>query len=320
MSGMGSASVTGALWTATLVLALPAVWRLTTWDSHLAAVWTLALTPWLTIPSVGLVLAAAVGRRLGVLLAAVTLLVLYVTWTSMEVGVGAGSAAGSGAGSLSLATVNLLDRNPLPEQTADYLLGLDVDVLVLQELTPVHERALRDAGVLAEYDQAVMDVRERPDASAILSREALTSGRVDPIGTMGATTAVLRVGDREVRIINVHPAAPTSTAQRRRWARELQALREVLAAEPRPTIVVGDFNATGFHREFREVMQAGTLTDAHRRGGRGLGFTWPAGAAIPPVLRLDRVLLPAELGHGELEYLDVPGSDHKGVRVTVFAR
>jgi endonuclease/exonuclease/phosphatase (EEP) superfamily protein YafD len=317
---MGSAFVTGALWTAAILLGLPAFWRLTTWDSHLVAVWALALTPWLTIPAVGLALAAAFGRRLGVLLAAVTLLVLYATWTSTEVGVGAGTASGSGAGLLTLATVNLLDRNPRPEQTADYLLGLDVDVLVLQELTPVHERALRAAGVLAEYDQVVMDVSERPDASAILSREVLTSVGVDPIGTMGTTTAVLRVGDREVRIINVHPAAPTSAAQRRRWARELQALREVLAAESRPTIVLGDFNATGFHREFRQVMQAGTLSDAHRRGGRGLGFTWPAGAAIPPVLRLDRVLLPDEFGPGELEYLDVPGSDHQGVRVTVFAR
>ena len=42
-------------------------------------------------------------------------------------------------------------------------------------------------------------------------------------------------------------------------------------------MIAGDFNATGAHRRFRELMSVGGLRDAQDVSGAGFGATWPTG-------------------------------------------
>jgi endonuclease/exonuclease/phosphatase family metal-dependent hydrolase len=77
-----------------------------------------------------------------------------------------------------------------------------------------------------------------------------------------------------------------------------------------PTLLAGDFNATGDHAPFRRLLRGG-LRDAFDAVGRGSGATWPSGHRfLPALLRLDHVVTGDGIGVGSLRAVPSVGSDH----------
>ncbi len=114
----------------------------------------------------------------------------------------------------------------------------------------------------------------------------------------------------ELRVLAVHPAVllPRRTHE---WRRELARLAGHLAADPRPTVVVGDLNATLEHHALQPVLRHARSASAEV--GRARVGTWPAGRPRRLGVAIDHVLVSAAVGVEAVEVLDVPGSDHRAL-------
>ena len=100
------------------------------------------------------------------------------------------------------------------------------------------------------------------------------------------------------------------------WRNDLAIAREVGRTTTRPTLLIGDLNASYWHPDFRRLLDAG-FVDAHAAAGSGFSTSWPTNGVIPPFVRLDHALTTAGLVSTAVDDVDVPGSDHRGMIVSV---
>ncbi|MCD2189857.1 endonuclease/exonuclease/phosphatase family protein [Actinomycetospora soli] len=114
----------------------------------------------------------------------------------------------------------------------------------------------------------------------------------------------------DTRVLAVHPAVllPSRTHE---WRRELDRLAGLVADDPRPTVVVGDLNATLEHRALQRVLRG--MRSAAAEVGRAREGTWPAQRPRRLGVAIDHVLVSDAVGVGSVEVLDVPGSDHRAL-------
>jgi endonuclease/exonuclease/phosphatase (EEP) superfamily protein YafD len=116
-----------------------------------------------------------------------------------------------------------------------------------------------------------------------------------------------------VRIIVVHAQSPIIAHGQ--WSDDLAAL--ALVDPGRPAVITGDFNAAWWHPEFRQLLANG-WRDVHQIVGRGLSASWPVNRLVPPAfIRLDHGLVNDGLVVDRVIDLDIPGSDHRGLLVSV---
>jgi endonuclease/exonuclease/phosphatase (EEP) superfamily protein YafD len=194
-----------------------------------------------------------------------------------------------------------------------------VDVLVVQELTPDMVDRLAEAGVGALLPFCHLDPRPDQYGTGLWARWPLAP--LPPVPGLEAAAPRARiepVDGRPVTVTGVHPRPPVHRRVRR-WRRELAAIRSALVATGGQQVVAGDFNTTRDHRPFRDLLDAGFLDCADAARWRPWpGFTWPAGGRIPPVMRLDHVLV-SQPGAtvSESRIIPVPGTDHRGVLAVI---
>jgi endonuclease/exonuclease/phosphatase family metal-dependent hydrolase len=192
----------------------------------------------------------------------------------------------------------------------------DVDVLVVQELTPrIRERLCR-AGI-EELLPSGHAIPARPGSPPAGAGGVWTRLPVVGCGTVAGgfeqPTLCVRVGDGpDVEVTAVHTTPPRMPTTVRAWAADLAAL-----PSPDPSVLrvlAGDFNATLDHAALRAVLARG-YRDAGRAAGRGLAATWGPLRPGVPVLTLDHVLVDPRVGVGEVAFAQVAGSDHRAVVV-----
>jgi endonuclease/exonuclease/phosphatase (EEP) superfamily protein YafD len=194
-----------------------------------------------------------------------------------------------------------------------------VDVLIVQELTPGMMQRLADAGVDTRLPFCHLDLRPGPHGTGLWARWPLTP--LPPVPGLVAAAPRARmepVDGWPVTLTGVHLRAPVGRRVRR-WQRELAAIRSALAGTGGHQVVAGDFNATRDHRPFRDLLDAGFLDCADAAQRRPWpGFTWPTGGRIPPVMRLDHVLVSqAGATVSAARVVRVPGTDHRGVLAAI---
>ncbi len=110
-----------------------------------------------------------------------------------------------------------------------------------------------------------------------------------------------------------HPRAPREPWGLREWQADYSRLTDHLAGATPDLVVVGDFNATDAHRPLRRLAGAAGLRDAATVSGGGLQATWSALGPLPPLMRLDRVMVGDGIGVDGTELMSPVGSDHLGV-------
>lgn len=226
--------------------------------------------------------------------------------------------AGDGA-PLSVLTQNLWYQNEEPDATAAAVLARDADVMVLVEYTPALADAFRAAGADSAYRYRWEEPGELGGGLAVMSKVPM--GHVQRLKTWsGAVRLDLETDDGPVTLYAVHPVAPSDYWGLRRWKGDYRTLTAALADAGPRTVVAGDFNATGAHRRFRELKSAAGLEDAQDVSGSGFGATWPANGWVPPVMRLDHVLVGAGIGVDSVDVLDDVGADHRGVEARLRVR
>jgi endonuclease/exonuclease/phosphatase (EEP) superfamily protein YafD len=80
-------------------------------------------------------------------------------------------------------------------------------------------------------------------------------------------------------------------------------------------IVAGDVNSTTDMRPFRALLRNG-YRDAAEQSGAGFKPTFPGNSRLPPLIVIDHVLT-RNCTATSLRTLKVPGSDHRGLVVTI---
>jgi len=81
-------------------------------------------------------------------------------------------------------------------------------------------------------------------------------------------------------------------------------------------VVIGDLNATCWHPTVRAILGSG-YSDALIAAGRSFAASWPIGSVVPPLAQLDHALLGPGLAVGDAANFPIPGSDHRGLCVTL---
>jgi endonuclease/exonuclease/phosphatase family metal-dependent hydrolase len=83
-----------------------------------------------------------------------------------------------------------------------------------------------------------------------------------------------------------------------------------------PVVLLGDLNVTPFSGEIASYRAAG-LADAYSLTSRRPRVTWRPKSWLPPIVRVDYILLGAGLTAADARILDIPGSDHRLVLADV---
>lgn len=302
-------------WAAAVPVALWALVRTFGLESGYPLVPLISYTPYVAAVSLIVLAACLLLRRWAA--AAVASLAALLLVLAVSPRIVSGGAKEEGA-PLRVMSANVLKGQGLPNQLLELARERDVDVLTAQELTPEIARDLERLGVREQFPHAVLSPEEGASGGGIYSR--YPASRL-PNSYLEFTQARARIGPpgREpLDVVSVHPVAPTSPRAIDQWQAGLDSL-------PRPEdigvqLLLGDFNATLDHSEFREILDRG-YKDAGEQAGGGLIPTWPAVAEpfryLP--VTIDHLLCEADrCDVGAYEVLDLERSDHRPVFATFY--
>ncbi len=297
-------------WLVAVPLALAAAAHLARFDQETTVLLLVAgLIPWLWVPALLPVVVGLWTRRRVLAALSVGVLLLDLVWAL--VGLGRPRAV-PGAGTvpqLRLFSANLHYDNPRIDSIATEIRTAAADVVALTELSEENAAGLRRAGVLRAHRHAVVRSRGGAFGIGLWSRLPLVRPQVIAVAGVPVIRATVLLGGRRLRLYVVHTVAPLGP-DLDRWREQLAWLEQAVQHERDPVVVAGDLNATRWHRGLSRLLAEG-LDDAHERRGRGWAATWPRDRwPLPPLLRLDHVLVSRQVGVRAVWEGAGNGSDH----------
>jgi endonuclease/exonuclease/phosphatase (EEP) superfamily protein YafD len=187
---------------------------------------------------------------------------------------------------VSVAAVNLLFSNPVVLEAANDLQIRDADAILFSEYTPELQSVLNAHPIAAAYPYKIERDGWFAGGIAFWSKYPIAEGR-RPVTVNYSLNILMDGPDGPIRIYGVRPPTPIFTFEG--WASDLEGFGELGSAATKPTLIVGDFNASYWYPAFRDVLGRG-LSDAHTVHG---------------------------LVSTSLQDFTLPGSDHLGFVVSV---
>jgi endonuclease/exonuclease/phosphatase (EEP) superfamily protein YafD len=278
-----------------------------------------ALAPAATVPAVAAVIVAALAVWWLALIVAVPAVIL-IAWQRPVARRPAAAGQARGAVTVRVMTLNAEGGRADAQAVVAAIRAHQVDVLAVQELTPELVRRLDDGGLPQLLPSRNVEPHFGSNGTGLWSRFPVTA--LAPLQGLRAVTPRIRIEPlpgRPVTVTAVHPMAPMK-GQERRWQAELGQIRAAVAAVGGAQVVTGDFNASRDHRPFRELLDSGFADSADLARRRPWpGFTWPVSRLIPPVMRLDHVLVSADrvVSVPQARIVRIPGTDHRAVLAVV---
>jgi endonuclease/exonuclease/phosphatase (EEP) superfamily protein YafD len=310
----------GAAWTVIGVLAVGTVLRLAAWDDWPPTIIFDSLADVIYLPVWLVAVAALVSRRWKMALAAGVLVAAQFALMMPEMTAGTSvPAAARRAPSIRLLDANVNYTNTDMTGYSRQIETWQPDVVTFEEAVPSDAQRLRSAGAFDRLPFVEQLGPASPFSFLVASRFPVGPLRfVIAPGGFGllAVHTTLTVGDQQVQLWVVHVAAPRS-GQSGLWKAGLSRLATLLRSATGPIIVAGDFNATWGNRGFRHILDQG-FGDVAAMRGHPWQMTWSQGMPVlPPLTRIDHVLvrsgpvpLSTSTGSG-------PGSDHRDLRVVL---
>jgi endonuclease/exonuclease/phosphatase family metal-dependent hydrolase len=241
-------------------------------------------------------------------------LVVHAWWFAPQV-LGDDPAPAEGAQEITVMNANLYEGRAKAEEVVDAVRDNDVDILVLEEITP-DLLAQMDALCLAELlPERVGEPDYMVAGTMILANQPLT----DHV-RLRTTFQGWEAKYGQLTVLGVHPVAPVDPAG---WRADHAAILRQAEADD-ADLIVGDMNATPDHVVMRELDDAG-FRDAGEVSNEGWQPTWPANHVgilplLPPLVRIDHVLIGDRLASLGTHTVDIDGTDHLALVATVAAR
>jgi endonuclease/exonuclease/phosphatase (EEP) superfamily protein YafD len=227
-----------------------------------------------------------------------------------------GQAAGnppSGKRTLTVMAVNVGSTGIDTAALLAEIRNRNIDVLALPELAPAGLEALDAAGLAAVLPGRALDVDSAGTGNALFSRFPLEQAERVPGSVFYQSRAVAMIpgvaAPLHLTAVHIDSPRPGHTPM---WRAELRQLGVLWQGARGHSILLGDFNATGDHREFRDLLARG-LTDASQSTGKGLVPTWPVNSPAPAFAALDHVLVSPGIDVAGVDVVTLPGTDHAAV-------
>lgn len=274
-----------------------------------------AAAPFAAAALVLAVLLALVGRPRRLAIVPGLLAVLHLVWLTPSLLPDGAPARDRGSG-ITVMTSNVYFGEADGGALVAAVERFEVDVLVVQELTPGMVERLRSAGLERRLRHAVLAAAHGASGTGIWTRV-----RGEEVAALSGTSFAmprvrLPLPDGPITVTAAHPYPPHGSGVDQ-WAADMRVLHDAVAGTTGAQIVAGDFNATRDHAPLRRLLGLGLVDAADAEGVTAWpGMTWPEGRRFPPMLRLDHVLVSERVDVQDLEVLTIPGSDHR----TVVAR
>lgn len=235
-----------------------------------------------------------------------------------------GTLTGDGVQPVRLVSANLWMEAPEIDPLADEVLHQKADIVVLQEVTPPHLRRLERRGLGDTLFERAVWPNNAHSGLGVWSRFPLSDIQWFYLaGELQVKAWVALPNGMQLRVYGVHAPSPVPNKIDRWYAwfasMKREATRE-LAAHSSPVVIAGDFNATLDHHPFRRLVRTG-LSDAALLARRDLEMTWPnRSRLLPPLFRIDHVLLSSDIGIGRYRVGQGRGSDHRPVIADLLVR
>jgi len=254
----------------------------------------------------------AIARPLAVV--ALAGLLLHAFWASGPyVGTPAAEAGGH---PLSVMTSNLRVGQADTARVVEVAVAQDVDVLVLEEVTPEALSGLEAAGLSQALEHHTGGPATGAAGTMVFSRYPLR--HVHRLGTaFGSYSADLRLPTGTLRLLAVHPRPPVGEATA--WRTDQGVVRHAARASSRRTVIVGDLNATMDHVPLRTLVGLG-FEDAATQADSRWQPTWPAagqvtrlGVAVPSLVPIDHVFVSKGVRAVATKTVTIQGTDHRAL-------
>jgi endonuclease/exonuclease/phosphatase (EEP) superfamily protein YafD len=202
------------------------------------------------------------------------------------------------------------------EDIADYLAQTDADVIVVTELTPPLEEALRRRMPAYAF---VGRATRGAFGIAVMSRLAVEDQQIFDVGRTGMNAIELgvRLDGERVDVLAVHPPPPMGRDLASERDQQFRDIRAWVDGHPGPVVIAGDLNATRWSYPFRQLLDRTSLRDSQR--GFGVQPTWP-GLPWPAGIAIDHCLHSSQLATIERRVGEQVGSDHRALHLTLALR
>lgn len=324
-AGRGGPLLSIVLWAGVAVSVGAVVMRLAPSNSVTPLAQAVSFTPWFGAGALVLFAVSLLSRRALMSLTLLVALIFHGAWLAPNFFPG-GSPAGvlesvvdattKQGTQLRVMTVNAQYGEADAPQITDLVRAKAIDVLAVQELTPALVTRLHAAGLddLLPHNFQAQVLEGEPDGTGIWSRTKLTKKVAGPDEGFAIPEAQIAVGDSKMRIMAVHtrPPFPKRVGS---WVDDLAGIKERAAGFTGPQILMGDFNATYDHSEFRNMLGAKLVTGA-RESGAGWMPTWPS-KGLAPRIQIDHIVVDRSVGISEVHSVTIKGSDHRAVLGTI---
>jgi endonuclease/exonuclease/phosphatase family metal-dependent hydrolase len=238
-------------------------------------------------------------------------LALHAWWFSPQL-LGDTPEPADGAQRVTVMNANLFEGKADAEEVVDAVRDNDVDILVLEEITPDLLAQMDAAGLAELLPERVGEPDYMVAGTMILANRPLT----DHV-RLRTTFQGWEAKYGSLTVLGVHPVAPVDPAG---WRADHAAILKQAEAD-HADLIVGDMNATPDHDVMRRLDDAG-FRDAGEVSNEGWQPTWPANHVgilplLPPLVRIDHVLIGDQLASLGTHTVDIDGSDHLALVATV---
>ncbi len=192
------------------------------------------------------------------------------------------------------------------------------DVLTVVELTPSAHDRLVEAGLTEYLPHSFVSPAAGGTGTGIYSAHPLLDVTRHDGYVAELLSARVDVPEGPSPLVFAAHPVPPWPRKPNGWVREMVAIGEMLAKIPvddGPVIVAADFNATFDHKRYRKLL-AGSYRDAAVEVGAGHLATYHADIRVPPLIAIDHILV-RDAAVTDVGVVDLPGSDHRGIRAAL---
>jgi endonuclease/exonuclease/phosphatase (EEP) superfamily protein YafD len=308
-------------------LAVLSVFRAVPGEWPTPVVQLLSFTPWLVLPAAVAVLSAWLSRRRWLLVGMAALLAVQLFWL-FPLDYGRGTPGGHApSAELKVMTLNSglgkADAAEIVRLVRDNGVGL----LTVQEHTQALEDRLEAAGLASLLPNRISHPTNGAAGSAVYSIHPLRLVDAVPNSPFQMPTVRLAMDaagrPAALDVTNVH-AQPPVEGRTGQWRNDLAAIGR-LAAGPGNLLLMGDFNATYDHSEFRRLLDGGAgggaegtkLVDVGTAEGSRLVPTWPKDGQALPGIVIDHLVTSPQIRSTGYAVHAVTGTDHAAVMATL---
>lgn len=205
---------------------------------------------------------------------------------------------------------NLYLDNTEYDAQLDFIDTVEPDIIAFQEYTHEWHEVLSKR--LTLYPHRVTKPLHGAFGIALYSKYPILSGSVKKLSKNSAFIADVKIklNEKQVRVIGVHPPPPASLFMYDMRNEMLQLLTKESAQEDDALIMMGDFNATPWTSHFSSLLTQGKLRNA--RAGHGMHPTWPTNNPIK-LIPIDHILVNPHVAVKHFGSTKVVGSDHRNI-------